>query len=166
MHDEDSSKKHDLVGGFYDSGNNIKFSFPTAYTVTLLSWSVIEYQQKYADIGELDHVKDIIRWGSDYLLKLFVPPNATTPAATLYSQASIHNYCTLISPFLLSLSNIQDLKTIVFFFLRNFTCPLKYHMFCNVCVFSAIFNHPTIRILGKLKRCKIYKNKNLLLIKF
>ncbi|KAI5330452.1 hypothetical protein L3X38_029850 [Prunus dulcis] len=84
------SKPVNLEGGFYDSGNNIKFSFPTAYTVTLLSWSVIEYHDKYADIGELDHVKDIIKWGSDYLLKLFVPPN-TTSDTILYSQASLMN---------------------------------------------------------------------------
>ncbi|KAL3513833.1 hypothetical protein ACH5RR_026550 [Cinchona calisaya] len=76
----------DLVGGFYDSGNNMKFSFPTAYTITLLSWSVIEYHEKYSDINELDHVKDIIRWGSDYLLKLFIPPNRSTNSAILYSQ--------------------------------------------------------------------------------
>ncbi|KAL3735527.1 hypothetical protein ACJRO7_024621 [Eucalyptus globulus] len=74
-----------LLGGFYDSGNNIKFSFPTAYTVTLLSWSMLEYHEKYADIGELDHARDIIRWGSDYLLKLFIPPNATSDPI-LYSQ--------------------------------------------------------------------------------
>lgn len=77
----------DLVGGFYDSGNNMKFSIPTAYTVTLLSWSVMEYHEKYADINELDHVKDIIKWGSDYLLKLFIPQNRTN-SATLYSQVS------------------------------------------------------------------------------
>ncbi|XP_062099751.1 endoglucanase 10-like [Humulus lupulus] len=76
----------DLVGGFYDSGNNMKFSFPTAYTVTLLSWSVIEYHQKYSEIGELDHVKDIIKWGTDYLLKLFVPPFNSTSDTRLYSQ--------------------------------------------------------------------------------
>ncbi|XP_025014373.2 endoglucanase 25 [Ricinus communis] len=75
-----------LVGGFYDSGNNIKFSFPVAYTITLLSWTVIEYHQKYADIGELDHVKDIIRWGSDYLLEVFVPSNSTSDPITIYSQ--------------------------------------------------------------------------------
>ncbi|CAK9134738.1 unnamed protein product [Ilex paraguariensis] len=76
----------DLVGGFYDSGNNIKFSFPSAYTITLLSWTVIEYHQKYAAIGELDHVKDIIKEGSDYLLKLFIPPNTTSDHTLLYSQ--------------------------------------------------------------------------------
>ncbi|RXH77282.1 hypothetical protein DVH24_023556 [Malus domestica] len=52
LHDGNlSSKPVNLRGGFYDSGNNIKFSFPTAYTVTLLSWTVIEYHEKYADIG-------------------------------------------------------------------------------------------------------------------
>ncbi|XP_055960346.1 endoglucanase 21-like [Mercurialis annua] len=76
-----------LVGGFYDSGNNIKFSFTTAYTITLLSWTVIEYHQKYSEIGELDHVKDIIRWGSDYLLQVFVPPNSSSDSITIYSQA-------------------------------------------------------------------------------
>ncbi|GLT32183.1 hypothetical protein SLA2020_068690 [Shorea laevis] len=88
LQDGDSSKTHaDLVGGFYDSGNNIKFTFSTAFAITLLSWSVIEYHQKYSDIGELDHVKDIIRWGSDCLLKVFVPLNASSGAqATLYSQ--------------------------------------------------------------------------------
>ncbi|KAK3028859.1 LOW QUALITY PROTEIN: hypothetical protein RJ639_038544 [Escallonia herrerae] len=82
----------DLVGGFYDSGNNLKFSFPTAYTITVLSWTVIEYHhQKYDDIGELDHVKDIIKWGSDYLLKLFLPPNSTFDPITLYSQVGTGN---------------------------------------------------------------------------
>ncbi|KAI3464632.1 hypothetical protein Pfo_021295 [Paulownia fortunei] len=81
----------DLMGGFYDSGNNIKFSFSTAYTVTLLSWTVVEYQQKYADIGELDHIKDIIKWGSDYLLKLFIPPNSNSGSAILYSQVGAND---------------------------------------------------------------------------
>lgn len=84
-----AEKPVDLTGGFYDSGNNIKFTFTTAYTVTLLSWTVIEYQGKYSHIGELDHVRDVIKWGSDYLLKVFVLPNATARSSLiLYSQAS------------------------------------------------------------------------------
>lgn len=60
-----------LVGGYYDAGDHIKFSFPGAFTMTMLSWSVIEYSQKYEAIGELNHVKEIIRWGTDYILKTF-----------------------------------------------------------------------------------------------
>ncbi|KAK9096372.1 hypothetical protein Sjap_021869 [Stephania japonica] len=76
----------DLVGGFYDSGNNIKFSFTTAYTVALLSWTAIEYHYKLLDVGELDHIKDIIKWGTDYLLKVFVAPNSTSSPTVFYSQ--------------------------------------------------------------------------------
>lgn len=99
-----NSISHNLVGGFYDSGNNIKFSFPTAYTITLLSWTVIEYHQKYEGIGELEHVKNIIKWGSDYLLKLFsYPTNASSSSNTiLYSQASflIQGFCVIdVHPF-------------------------------------------------------------------
>ncbi|XP_071722679.1 endoglucanase 10-like [Rutidosis leptorrhynchoides] len=83
---KDGNTIANLVGGFYDSGNNIKFTFPTAYSVTLLSWSVIEYHEKYEDIDELDHVKDIIKWGSDYLLKALVHPNSTRDPTILYSQ--------------------------------------------------------------------------------
>lgn len=65
-----------LSGGFYDAGDNIKFNFPGAYAMTLLSWSVIEYKAKYEVAGELDHVKKIIKWGTDYLLRSF---NYTSP---------------------------------------------------------------------------------------
>lgn len=39
--------------------------------MTMLSWSVIEYSAKYEAAGELNHVKDIIKWGTDYFLKTF-----------------------------------------------------------------------------------------------
>ncbi|GAA0158303.1 hypothetical protein LIER_15372 [Lithospermum erythrorhizon] len=49
----------------------IKFNFPASFAMTMLSWSVIEYSAKYEAAGELQHVKDIIKWGSDYFLKTF-----------------------------------------------------------------------------------------------
>eukprot|EP00262_Sarcandra_glabra_P014820 TRINITY_DN441_c0_g6_i1.p1 TRINITY_DN441_c0_g6~~TRINITY_DN441_c0_g6_i1.p1 ORF type:complete len:617 (+),score=69.75 TRINITY_DN441_c0_g6_i1:199-2049(+) len=60
-----------LVGGFYDAGDAIKFNFPASFAMTMLSWSVIEYSAKYEAAGELNHVKEIIKWGTDYLLKTF-----------------------------------------------------------------------------------------------
>ncbi|CAA7399268.1 unnamed protein product [Spirodela intermedia] len=63
--------KKNLVGGYYDAGDAIKFGFPMSFSMTLLSWSVIEYSAKYEAAGELEHVKEIIKWGTDYLLKTF-----------------------------------------------------------------------------------------------
>lgn len=75
-----SMQSQDLVGGYYDAGDNIKFGFPGAFTITVLSWSVIEYSAKYEAIGELDHVKELIKWGADYMLKTF---NASAPSISV-----------------------------------------------------------------------------------
>ncbi|KAJ6852251.1 endoglucanase 10-like [Iris pallida] len=67
----DGSVKKNLVGGYYDAGDAIKFNYPMSFAMTMLSWSVIEYSAKYEAAGELGHVKDIIKWGTDYFLKTF-----------------------------------------------------------------------------------------------
>lgn len=76
-----------LTGGFYDAGDNIKFGFPGAYAITLLSWSVIEYSAKFVASGELDHAKSLIKWGTDYMLKTF---NASG-VDKIYCQVGIHD---------------------------------------------------------------------------
>ncbi|KAL3515805.1 hypothetical protein ACH5RR_022707 [Cinchona calisaya] len=68
---DSSSVNKDLVGGYYDAGDAIKFNFPASFAMTMLSWSVIEYSAKYEAAGELSHVKEIIKWGTDYFLKCF-----------------------------------------------------------------------------------------------
>ena len=68
---DSSDITNDLLGGYYDAGDAIKFHFPASFNVTMLSWSVIEYRAKYEAAGELNHVKEIIKWGTDYLLKTF-----------------------------------------------------------------------------------------------
>nr|XP_011470097.1 PREDICTED: endoglucanase 4-like isoform X2 [Fragaria vesca subsp. vesca] len=57
----------DLVGGYYDAGDNVKFSFPMAFSTTMLAWSVLEFGK---DMGaDLPRALDAIRWGTDYFLK-------------------------------------------------------------------------------------------------
>ncbi|KAI4374019.1 hypothetical protein MLD38_012067 [Melastoma candidum] len=73
-----------LVGGYYDAGDNTKFHFPMSFAMTMLSWSVIEYNYKYKAIGEYDHVRDIIRWGTDYLLLTF--NSSSSKIDKIYSQ--------------------------------------------------------------------------------
>lgn len=59
----------DLVGGYYDAGDNVKFGLPMAFTVTTLAWSAILYRQELQSSGELQNVLNGIRWGTDYFLK-------------------------------------------------------------------------------------------------
>ncbi|RAL43004.1 unnamed protein product [Cuscuta campestris] len=59
----------DLVGGYYDAGDNVKFNFPMAYTTTMLSWGVLEYGRKLQSESQLDGTRAAIRWATDYFLK-------------------------------------------------------------------------------------------------
>ncbi|KAM7490632.1 hypothetical protein LguiA_033553 [Lonicera macranthoides] len=59
----------DLVGGYYDAGDNVKYGLPMAFTVTTLSWAAIFYKYELKDAGEFDNTLAAIRWGTDYLLK-------------------------------------------------------------------------------------------------
>ncbi|KAH0747287.1 hypothetical protein KY285_008944 [Solanum tuberosum] len=85
---QDGSKLTDvkggLVGGYYDAGDNIKFHYPMSFAMTMLSWSVIEYEHKYRALGEYEHITDIIKWGTDYLLRTF--NSSATKIDKIYSQ--------------------------------------------------------------------------------
>ncbi|CAI9762577.1 unnamed protein product [Fraxinus pennsylvanica] len=64
----------DLVGGYYDAGDNVKFGLPMAFTITMMSWSIIEYGTQISSSGELGNVLDAIKWGTDYLIKAHPQP--------------------------------------------------------------------------------------------
>lgn len=57
----------DLVGGYYDAGDNVKFNFPMAFSTTMLAWSVLEFG-KFMD-SDLPHALEAVRWATDYFLK-------------------------------------------------------------------------------------------------
>lgn len=59
----------DLVGGYYDAGDNVKYGFPMAFTVTTLAWAAIAYHSQLQAAGEMENVCSAIKWGTDYLLK-------------------------------------------------------------------------------------------------
>ncbi|XP_010533541.1 PREDICTED: endoglucanase 1-like [Tarenaya hassleriana] len=81
----DGSSYHvDLVGGYYDAGDNVKFGLPMAFTVTMLAWSVIEFGESMG--GQVENARAAIRWGSDYLLKA-----STSTPDSLYVQVGDPN---------------------------------------------------------------------------
>eukprot|EP00253_Pinus_taeda_P018258 PITA_18258 len=65
----------DLVGGYYDAGDNVKYGFPMAFTVTMLAWGALQYRDELAAAGELENVRDAIKWGTDYFIKASATEN-------------------------------------------------------------------------------------------
>ncbi|XP_071733770.1 endoglucanase 6-like isoform X2 [Rutidosis leptorrhynchoides] len=65
----------DLVGGYYDAGDNVKFGLPMAFTVTMMSWSIMEYGNQMGSSGELSHAMEAVKWGTDYLIKAHPQPH-------------------------------------------------------------------------------------------
>lgn len=80
-----------LVGGYYDAGDNVKFGLPMAFTVTMMAWSVIEYGNQLQANGELGNSIDAIKWGTDYFIKAHPEPNV------LYGEVSHLYFIILIN---------------------------------------------------------------------
>lgn len=74
-----------LTGGYYDAGDNVKFVWPMAYSVSLLSWSLIEFQQQITSANQLAYLQSAIRWGTDFILKAHPSPT------TFYTQVGDGN---------------------------------------------------------------------------
>ncbi|XP_020973731.1 endoglucanase 5 [Arachis ipaensis] len=65
----------DLVGGYYDAGDHVKFGLPMAYSVTMLAWGAIEFRKEITDLNQMGHTLWAIKWGTDYFLKAHPQPN-------------------------------------------------------------------------------------------
>ncbi|XP_061344918.1 endoglucanase 8-like isoform X1 [Gastrolobium bilobum] len=79
----------DLTGGYYDAGDNIKFGFPMAFTTTMLSWSVIDFDKSMGP--ELGNALKAVRWGTDYLLKATAKVGAGVVFVQVGDPYSDHN---------------------------------------------------------------------------
>lgn len=65
----------DLVGGWYDAGDHVKFGFPMAGSVTLLAWGALEYRDAFSESQQLPYMLDNLRWANDYLIKAHISAN-------------------------------------------------------------------------------------------
>lgn len=89
----------DLVGGYYDAGDNVKFGLPMAFTVTMMSWSIIEYGKQMASSGELGHAISAVKWGTDYLIKAHPQPYVLYGEVNHFTEHEFlwsHNHSTLL----------------------------------------------------------------------
>ena len=57
----------DLSGGYYEAGGSyLKFSGPTAFTLTQLAWGVVQYREGYAKV-QCPLSKHGVRWLPSYV---------------------------------------------------------------------------------------------------
>ncbi|KAM0910765.1 hypothetical protein ACQ4PT_013951 [Festuca glaucescens] len=78
-----SASNVDLVGGYYDAGDTVKFGLPMAFSVTMLSWSVLEFVGDAPPSTSRGDAEVAVRWGADYLLKA-----ATATPGALWVQVA------------------------------------------------------------------------------
>ena len=59
----------DLEGGYFDAGDHIKFIQPMAFSSTMLAWGGIDYEEAYQQSGQIDELRDAVKWATDWFLK-------------------------------------------------------------------------------------------------
>ncbi|MEE4542256.1 glycoside hydrolase family 9 protein [Streptomyces sp. V4-01] len=65
----------DLTGGYHDAGDEVKFGFPMAFSMTMLGWGGIDEAPGYTASGQSAYLLRNLRWGDDWLLKAHPSPN-------------------------------------------------------------------------------------------
>ncbi|KAK9826822.1 hypothetical protein WJX81_004238 [Elliptochloris bilobata] len=67
-----------LTGGWEAGGmaGTLKLTMPTAFTVAMLAWGLLEFPEGYARAGQMARAHDNLRWGADYLMKTISRPVA------------------------------------------------------------------------------------------
>jgi endoglucanase len=59
----------DLTGGYHDAGDEVKFGFPAAASMTTLAWGGIANAAGYTKSGQTQYLLRNLRWGDDYIVK-------------------------------------------------------------------------------------------------
>ncbi|MEN8907156.1 MAG: glycoside hydrolase family 9 protein [Clostridiales bacterium] len=67
--DPDGDEHLDLSGGYHDAGDHVKFGLPQSYSGSTLAWAYYEFKEAFVQIGEDEHMMDILKGFSDYFLK-------------------------------------------------------------------------------------------------
>ncbi len=68
--DPDGDGYVDLMGGWHDAGDHVKFGLPGSYAASTVGWGYYEFRDAYVETGNQEHVEDILRWINDYYLKV------------------------------------------------------------------------------------------------
>ena len=74
--DGNINKRHKIIKCIDDylctkAGDSMKYGFPLGHTIIFLAWSLIDYKDGYVAAGEYENALAGVRWGSDWILKVF-----------------------------------------------------------------------------------------------
>ncbi|GJP33461.1 hypothetical protein CLOM_g17999 [Closterium sp. NIES-68] len=59
----------DLAGGYYVDGGGVKHTGKMAFAMSMLAWSIVEYDAELDTTGFKQRAIDLLKWGADWLLK-------------------------------------------------------------------------------------------------
>lgn len=63
---------------------------PAAFTTTMLAWGILAFPTAYSQANEMQHATDSLRWGTDYLLKLYTPASSSNTTKTAHQYQVIY----------------------------------------------------------------------------
>lgn len=93
--DPDGDGCVDVSGGFHDAGDHVKFGLPQSYSASTLGWSYYEFRDSYVNVGEQEHIEDILRHFTDYFLRCTFRDDNGAVVAFCYQVgdgSTDHNY--------------------------------------------------------------------------
>ena len=67
--DPDGDGAVNVIGGFHDAGDHVQFGLPQGYAASTLGWGLYEFKQAFIDIGEYDHMLEILKYFTDFFLR-------------------------------------------------------------------------------------------------
>jgi len=64
----DSTMSDDVLGGWYDAGDHVKFNLPMAYSAAVLAWGLYQYGDGIEKIGEYQNYQNNLEFVLDYFV--------------------------------------------------------------------------------------------------
>jgi len=68
----DSGMTDEVLGGYHDAGDHVKFGFPMAGMTTILAWGGISFYEGYEKADQLAWLDDCLKWSMDYFMAAHV----------------------------------------------------------------------------------------------
>lgn len=67
--DPDENGTLDLIGGWHDAGDHVKFGLPGSYSASTIGWGYYDFRDAYEETGLQQHIEDELHWINDYFMK-------------------------------------------------------------------------------------------------